>query len=100
MVERSADQYSQCEKLNIPMLDLGLQYQTIKAELIPAIEAILESGVYINGPPVFEFEQIIAHFLGVKNALGVASGTDALLLALHVLGIKPGDQVVVPAFTF
>lgn len=86
--------------MNIPMLDLVAQYNGIKEEIDSAIQKVLSSGAYINGSQVKEFEDNIADFLGVKHAIGVASGSDALLLSLDAIGIKSGDKVIVPTFTF
>lgn len=86
--------------MQIPMLDLSGQYQHIKYEIDEAIREVLDQGTYIMGPELKEFEDNIADFLGVKYAIGVASGSDALLLSLHALGIGPGDKVIVPTFTF
>ncbi len=84
----------------IPPLDPTRQYQTLKAELDAAALEVLASGHYILGPAVEKFEAAAANALGVKHAIGVANGTDALLLALRAHGIGPGDEVIVPPFTF
>ena len=86
--------------MNVPILDLTRQYRAIKAEVDTAIQRVLESGRFILGPEVEAFEREMAEYLGVKHAIGVASGTDALLLSLKALGIGPGDGVIVPSFTF
>jgi len=88
------------DNMQVPLLDLPYQYRQIKTEIDAAIQAVLSSGQYIMGPPVKEFETNMASFLGVRHAIGVASGSDALLLSLHALGIGPGDRVIVPTFTF
>jgi dTDP-4-amino-4,6-dideoxygalactose transaminase len=84
----------------IPPLDPTRQYQTLKAELDAAALEVLASGHYILGPAVEKFEASAAKALNVKHAIGVANGTDALLLALRAHGIGPGDEVIVPPFTF
>jgi len=84
----------------IPLLDLVAQYNTIKPEIDDAIQQVLVSGKFILGPNEKAFEQEIAAYLGVKHAVGVASGTDALVIALRAAGVGPGDEVVVPAYTF
>lgn len=84
----------------IPMVDLKGQYQALRNELDAAIQEVLESTSYILGPNVQAFEKEAAAYLGVAHAISVSSGTDALHLALRAAGIGPGDQVVVPAFTF
>ncbi len=84
----------------IPMLDLVAQFQTIEHELRAAIEDVLRSGKFILGPQVEAFEQEIAKLCGAPHAVGVASGTDALLLALRAAGVGAGDEVIVPAFSY
>ena len=86
--------------MNIPLVDLKAQYDTIKEEVNRAIAQVIEGGQFILGPEVKAFEEEIAAYLGVKYAVGVASGTDALHLALLACGIKPGDEVITPPFTF
>jgi len=84
----------------IPMLDLVRQYDAIHEEIDAAVKEVLVSGKYINGPQVAALEKKMAGYLGIKQAIGVASGSDALLLSLQALGIGPNDKVAVPAFTF
>jgi len=84
----------------VPLLDLGRQYAALKTDLDLAVLAVLAHGHYINGPEVGQFEKAAAAYVGAKHAIGVASGTDALLLALRALGVGPGDEVVIPTFTF
>lgn len=84
----------------VPLLDLGRQYAPLKAELDKAVLDVLAHGRFINGPEVALFEKASAEYVGARHAIGVASGTDALLLALRALGVGPGDEVVVPTFTF
>ncbi|MFM1843601.1 MAG: pleiotropic regulatory protein, partial [Cyanobacteriota bacterium] len=86
--------------MNIPILDLKPQYQQIKAEIQQAVNAVLESGQFILGQTVGDFEQAIADFLGVKYAIGVNSGTDALMIGLRAMGIGPGDEVITTPFSF
>ena len=86
--------------MKVPILDLVRQYQSIKPEMDAAILRVVASGRFILGPEVEALEQEVAAFCGVKHAIAVASGTDALLLSLRVLGIGPGDAVLVPSFTF
>jgi len=85
---------------HIPILDLTRQYQSIKGEIDEAVRRVVASGRYVLGEEVQAFEQEVAAFCGVKHAIGVASGTDALLLSLRALDIGPGDKVIVPSFTF
>lgn len=84
----------------IPLVDLAAQYHSIKEEIDAAVHATLESGHFILGPAVSKFEESIASYLGVDHAIGLASGTDALVLALRALDIGAGDEVIVPAYTF
>ena len=86
--------------MKIPLLDLVAQYHTIKDEMDQAVLGVLESGRFILGPNVTAFESEVADYLGVKHAVGVASGTDALVLALQAAGVKSGDEVIVPTFSF
>ena len=84
----------------VPLLDLGAQYRSIRAEIDAAIAAVVESQRFILGPAVERFEAEAAEYLGVPHAVACASGTDALLLVLKALELEPGDEVIVPAFTF
>jgi dTDP-4-amino-4,6-dideoxygalactose transaminase len=86
--------------MRIPLIDLVAQYRAIKLEIDETIQQVLEDGQFILGPNVAALEQEVAAYLGVKHAVGVASGTDALVLALRALGIGLGDEVLVPAYTF
>ncbi|MGC1308661.1 MAG: DegT/DnrJ/EryC1/StrS family aminotransferase [Phormidesmis sp.] len=86
--------------IKIPILDLKPQYQSIKADIQAAIDKVLESGQFILGPMVRQFEADVAEYLGVKHAVGVNSGTDALIIALRALGIGPGDEVITTPFSF
>lgn len=84
----------------IPMVDLKRQFHDIKDEICAVITEVLESSQYILGPKVMELERQIAAYHGVAEALGVASGTDALHLAVEALGIGEGDEVITTPFTF
>jgi dTDP-4-amino-4,6-dideoxygalactose transaminase len=84
----------------IPMVDLKRQFQGIKGEIIHILTEILESSHYVLGSKVSEFEKKVAAFHGVKQAIGVASGTDALHLAIDALDIGEGDEVITTPFTF
>ncbi|OGZ18325.1 MAG: transcriptional regulator [Candidatus Nealsonbacteria bacterium RBG_13_38_11] len=81
-------------------LDLTLQYNSIKGEIDAAVKRVLDSAAFIGGKEVEEFEKEIAQFLGVKYAIGVNSGTDALFLSLKALTIGQGDEVITTPFTF
>ena len=84
----------------VPFLDLKLQYGALKVELDQTVARILASQHFILGPEVQALEEELADYLGVPFAVGVASGTDALLLPLRALEPKKGDEVIIPAFTF
>jgi dTDP-4-amino-4,6-dideoxygalactose transaminase len=84
----------------IPIVDLPLQYKSISDEIRHALDEVLETQQFILGPAVRRFEEQMADYLRCRFAVGVASGSDALLLALMALGIGPGDSVIVPTFTF
>lgn len=86
--------------MKIPSFDLKRQYQLIKQEIDEAVQKVLESGQFILGENVKLLEEEIAKYCGVKYAVGVASGTDALLLSLRACGIGPGDEVITTPFTF
>src|SRR5689334_19036370 len=84
----------------IAFADLAAQQARIQPRLSAAIARVLAHGHYILGPEVHAFEQKLAEFAGVKHAVTCANGTDALLLALRVLDVRPGEAVLVPSFTF
>lgn len=84
----------------IPLLDLQPEIQSIKGELMAAIERVIDSGAFIMGPDVKAFEDEAAAYLGVKHAIGVNSGTDALVLGIRAMGIGAGDEVITTPFTF
>ena len=86
--------------MQVPLLDLKTQYQTIKDEISRAISDVCESQAFALGPAVAQFEEDVAAYCGVKHAIGVSSGTDALLVSLMALGVKPGDEVITTPFTF
>ena len=84
----------------VPLLDLTRQYQPLREEFRQVIDSVCDSQRFIMGPEVDAFEREAAEILGVPHAVGVSSGTDALLEALMVLGVGAGDEVIMPAFTF
>lgn len=86
--------------MNIPLLDLKAQYATIKDEVKKAVDDVMESQVFILGPQVNELEKNVALYSQTKHAVGVSSGTDALLVSLMALDIHPGDEVITTPFTF
>jgi dTDP-4-amino-4,6-dideoxygalactose transaminase len=86
--------------MKVPLLDLKRQYIAIKGEIDSSIQKVLDHGMFVMGPEVKELEEKLAKYCGVKNGIGVASGTDALLLSLRALGVGPGDEVITTTFTF
>lgn len=86
--------------MNVPLLDLKAQYQSLKNELDDTLIRVAESQYFILGPEVEKMEQSFCDYLNVKYSIGVSSGTDALLIALMALNIQPGDEVVCPTFSF
>lgn len=82
------------------MVDLQTQYLRLKTEIDAAIQRVLASSRFIKGPEVQAFESELAEYLGVRHVIGCANGTDALQIALMGLGLEPGDEVIVPAFTY
>lgn len=82
------------------MVDLKAQYEKIGSEIDKAIKSVLISTAFIKGPEVKLFEEELQHYMQVKNVVSCANGTDALLLAMKVLGLKPGDEVITTDFTF
>jgi dTDP-4-amino-4,6-dideoxygalactose transaminase len=84
----------------VPALDLASGFQALRQELLAEIAQVCESGQYVLGAKVAAFEQQLAGYCGARHALGVSSGTDALLMALMALEIGRGDEVIVPTFTF
>ena len=86
--------------MKVPLVDLKAQYHFIRDEIDQAVHRVIESSQFILGGEVETLEGEVASFLGVEYAVGVASGTDALLLALLACDIKPGDEVITTPFTF
>jgi dTDP-4-amino-4,6-dideoxygalactose transaminase len=84
----------------VQFIDLKTQYEKIANDVEARVLAVLRSQRYIMGPEVSELEASLADYLGVKHAISCSSGTDALVIALMALGIKPGDAILVPSFTF
>ncbi len=100
--EKIAELQPQSERLpmNLQMVDLVAQYRKIKQEVDEAIHRVLDSGQFVLGKEVGEFESAVARYLGVQHAIGCASGTDALQVAMMALGIGPGDEILTTPFTF
>ena len=86
--------------MGVPFLDLKAQLETVRADVVPAVLAVLESQHFVLGPVVEGFERDCATLCGTAEAIGTSSGTDALLLALMALGVGPGDEVITSPFTF
>ncbi len=86
--------------MTIPFIDLKTQYQALKPQFQARIDAVLEHGQYIMGPEVKELEEKLAIYTGSKHCITVASGTEALLMSLMALDIKPGDEIITTPFTF
>ena len=86
--------------MNVPLLDLVAQYRAIKDEVLPALQAVIEAQQFIMGPAVAQLEAKVAELSHARHGVGCASGTDALLLPLKALNMKPGDEVITSPFTF
>lgn len=99
-MEGTVASQAQQSSWNVPMLDLAAQYGTIREEIRTAIDRVLNAQHFILGPEVEALEREVAAYCGRRFGVGVASGTDAIILALSVAGIGPGDEVIVPSFSF
>jgi len=86
--------------MKVPLLDLKAQFATIRDEIVPAVQSVIESQYFINGPEVKELETLVAQYCRRNSAVGVSSGTDALLCSLMTLGIGAGDEVITTPYTF
>jgi dTDP-4-amino-4,6-dideoxygalactose transaminase len=86
--------------MSIPFIDLKTQYARVAGQVEQGLRAVLESGAFINGPDVARLEKRLAEYCGTRHAVGCASGTDALMMALMALKVGPGDAVFCPPFTF
>jgi dTDP-4-amino-4,6-dideoxygalactose transaminase len=86
--------------VKVPLLDLTMQHEALKTEIRRAMDEVIASNHFIMGPQVGTFEKQVAAYLGVKHAIGVSSGTDALVAALMAIGLQPGDEVITTPFTF
>ena len=85
---------------NIQMVNLRAQYQAMQEEVDAAVLDVIRSGAFINGPAVKQFQADLESYLGAKHVIPCGNGTDALQIALMALGLEPGDEVIVPAFTY
>lgn len=95
-----AGKTSKEKDMAVPLLDVTRQYRALKKEMDGAVLKVLASGQFILGPEVGKLEQEVAHLSGVRHGIGVASGTDALLLALRACGVGPGTEVITTDFSF
>src|SRR5690242_8109214 len=86
--------------MKVPLLDLAAQMRAVDAELREAVDRVLSTQRFILGPEVEALEKEIAGICGTKHAFGVSNGSDALVASLMALGVGPGDEVIVPTFTF
>jgi len=86
--------------MSIPLFDTETPLKALREEIRERVAAVLERGVYILGPELESFERELAEYVGVRHAIGVGNGTDAITIALRAMGVAPGDEVVVPSFTF
>ena len=86
--------------MTVPLMDPHSQYAAVRAQITRAIGEVIDSGRFILGPRVAEVERVFAEQVGTAFGIGVANGTDALLIALRALGVQPGDEVICPSFTF
>jgi len=86
--------------MGVPFLDLKAQYATIKEEVLAQVARVFDDQAFVLGKFVEQFEADCARYLGIKHAIGVSNGSDALLISLMAAGVKPGDEVICPAFTF
>lgn len=85
---------------NLQMVDLKTQYQKLKPEIDQAIQEVIDATAFIGGPAVKRFQEHLEQYLGVKHVIPCANGTDALQIAMMAAGLQPGDEVIVPAFTY
>lgn len=88
------------DSVGVPFVDLRHSNDPVRDEVLDAVSALIESGAFVNGPAVAEFEQAFAAYCGTSDCVGLASGLDALRLVLIAAGLGPGDEVIAPAHTF
>ncbi len=86
--------------MKVPFVDLKSQYHAIKNEVDDAIQEVISNTAFVGGPTVKNFEEAFANYCGTSHAVGCANGTDAIEIALQAIGVKPGDEVIVPASTW
>lgn len=86
--------------MKVPLLDLKAQHESLRGELLEAIQRVMDTQQFVLGPDVHAFEEEIARYTRTKHAIGCASGSDALLLALMALGVEAGDEIITTPFSF
>lgn len=91
---------SESHRIPVPFLDLARSHRPLRDQIVEALARVCDSGAFVLGPEVEHLERILAQYCHCEHAIACASGSDALLLALMALGIGPGDEVIVPSFTF
>jgi dTDP-3-amino-3,4,6-trideoxy-alpha-D-glucose transaminase len=96
----AASRQGSVAEMTIRLFDTEDLLESVRDEIEPAIRRVIDSGRFVLGPEVESFEHEFAEYLGAGHAVGVGNGTDALVIALRALGVSPGDEVVVPSFTF
>lgn len=94
------DKYGGDDAMKVPLLDLACQKEPLHPDIMAAMTRVVRSGRFILGPEVQAFEEAVAQYCGVPHAIGVSSGTDALLAALMALDLKPGEGVIISSFSF
>src|SRR5216110_1011392 len=86
--------------MRVPLLDLDAQYRPLREALLAAMTRVCDSQRFIMGPEIDALERELAAMLGIEHAIAVSSGTDAVLLALMTLDVRPGDEVITPTYSF
>src|SRR5271165_910702 len=86
--------------MNVPFIDLKRPLKSIRSEVLKEWERVFDETEFVNGPSVKKFETDLSKKLGTQSAIGCANGTDAILIALQGIGVKPGDKVAIPNLTF
>ncbi|HQU46153.1 MAG TPA: aminotransferase class I/II-fold pyridoxal phosphate-dependent enzyme, partial [Pirellulales bacterium] len=100
MTAKQAESPHPAPPASVPLIDMARQYAAIESEVLAAISRVCSSGKFVLGPDCIELEQALAKYCRAKHAVACASGSDALLLALMALEVGPGDEVLLPSYTF